>query len=689
MSKSNTNKVKNQMQKMNLEAAKEITIKCIEGDAKTIKSFSSSSVFKLYLKSQLQHKALCINYTTDLTFLDSKISIQVIKSSSENESFTVSSDTVIEIDVSSQQVDLLSKDIEKKLNVEDIALNSDELSEESKKILKEIIESKALSKDTIVSNIDLVINEDIYEKIVKILSYQLTPKDNNKESILTNKEKELSYFYKGILLSGNSGIGKTHLINYIKKKYLIENKIAYFDIDMYKHFDDRDKAVSFIKSIFTFAKLLSPSVIIIENIDAIFNKKDDTESTVSTSTESFEFNTLLSVFIREIDTLPSNVIVLASSINSNNINKEVIKYNRIDYTINLPLPNRQQRKLLIDYYLKDFVHDLTIDDIESIADKTHGFVAGDIAKLFKESYLCCAHSSLDKLTRNVIESTMSEIKPINLKDIIIDVPKVKWSDIGGNKSIINLIRQSVEWPLKHPDAFKRLGITAPNGTLLYGPPGCSKTLIAKALATEAGLNFFAVKGPELFSKYVGDTEKAVRDVFKKARMSSPSIIFFDEIDAMATQRGDGGSSGVEDKVLCQLLNEMDGIEGRERVVIFAATNRPDILDKALIRPGRFDRLVYIPPPDAESREDIFKIVLKGMKVEENVDIKELSSMTELFSGADIAKVAREAGMMTLSEDINAEFVKKEHIINAIKRTKSVITKEMIAYYEGFAKKMNE
>ena len=169
----------------------------------------------------------------------------------------------------------------------------------------------------------------------------------------------------------------------------------------------------------------------------------------------------------------------------------------------------------------------------------------------------------------------------------------------------------------------------------------------------------------------------------------PSIIFFDEIDAMATQRGDGGSSGVEDKVLCQLLNEMDGIEGRERVVIFAATNRPDILDKALIRPGRFDRLVYIPPPDAESREDIFTIVLKGMKVEDNVDIKELSSMTELFSGADIAKVAREAGMMTLSEDINAEFVKKEHIINAIKRTKSVITKEMIAYYEGFAKKMNE
>ena len=283
---------------------------------------------------------------------------------------------------------------------------------------------------------------------------------------------------------------------------------------------------------------------------------------------------------------------------------------------------------------------------------------------------------------------MGDIKPINLKDIIIDVPRVKWEEIGGNKEIINKIRQSIEWPLKNPEAFKRLGITPPNGTLLYGPPGCSKTLIAKALATESGLNFFAVKGPELFSKYVGDSEKAVRDIFKKARMSSPSIIFFDEIDAMASSRSNE-STGVEDKVLCQLLNEMDGIEGRGKVILFGATNRPDILDKALIRPGRFDRLIYIPPPDEISREEIFKICFKNMKIEKDIDYHNLAVKTPFFSGADIAKVAREAGMLAISDNINCEYIDKKYIFQSIESTKPIINKEMINYFEEFSKKSNE
>ena len=191
-------------------------------------------------------------------------------------------------------------------------------------------------------------------------------------------------------------------------------------------------------------------------------------------------------------------------------------------------------------------------------------------------------------------------------------------------------------------------------------PGCSEIMIAKALATESGLNFFAVKGPELFSKYVGDTEKAVRDIFKKAKISSPSIIFFNEIDSMASSRNNDNNS-VEDKVLCQLLNEMDGIEGK--VIIFGGTNRPDILDKALIRPGRFDRLIYIPPPDFEGREEIFKINLAKMKIKnEEIDYEELSKLTENFSGADIAKVTREAGMIAISNNINCEYIEKKFIL---------------------------
>ena len=698
--KSNSKKVKDSIQKLNLPIALEIKIKFIEGNIDYIKSNNDNLLFRTYLLSHLLHKTLSIGYIDEFEFLNSKLKFEILDKKLSNEqtidnnNFIANQLTDINIDSSSIKIDNLINEIEQKLNLEDgCPQNLEEINEEDKQLLKKVIEEK-LEKNNLNKLIEYKpINlEDLYNNIVSLIDFHIIKNDSkenkNNDSSLLNKNKKFYYRHKGILLCGNSGIGKTHMFNCLKSNYLIPENINYFDINIYKDLQTSDKSKDFIKSIFLFSKLLSPTVIFIENIDKIFpNNLTNNEDNLNINNNS-EINPLLSEFIIQMEKMPSNVILLSSCEMPNKLNTELTKLGFFDYSISLPLPNYIERKNLIEYILKDFNNNLQPNDIKTLSDKTHGFVPGDFVKLFKESYLKVELSKKNIITKEIIENCLGDIKPINLKDIIIDVPRVKWEEIGGNKDIIKKIRQSIEWPLKNPEIFKRLGITPPNGTLLYGPPGCSKTLIAKALATESGLNFFAVKGPELFSKYVGDSEKAVRDIFKKARMSSPSIIFFDEIDAMASSRS-SESTGVEDKVLCQLLNEMDGIEGKGKVIIFGATNRPDILDKALIRPGRFDRLIYIPPPDEISREEIFKICFKNMKLEKDINYHDLAIKSQFFSGADIAKVAREAGMLAIADDINCEYISTKYILQSIESTKPLINKEMINYFEEFSKKSIE
>jgi len=281
-----------------------------------------------------------------------------------------------------------------------------------------------------------------------------------------------------------------------------------------------------------------------------------------------------------------------------------------------------------------------------------------------------------------------EITPTALREIEIEVPNVRWDDIGGLDEVKQELRETVEWPLKYPDAFRRMGIKPPKGILLYGPPGCGKTLLAKAVATESEANFIYVKGPEVFSKWVGESEKAIREVFRKARMAAPCVIFFDEIDAIAPVRGfEYGDAAVTQRVVAQLLTEMDGIEKLEGVVVIGATNRPDILDPALLRPGRFDRIIYVPPPDLKARLEILKIHTRSMPLADDVDLEELARRTEGYAGSDLEALCREAAMMALREDINAVVVRMRHFELAMSKVKPTITQDMVRYYESWQEKL--
>jgi transitional endoplasmic reticulum ATPase len=267
---------------------------------------------------------------------------------------------------------------------------------------------------------------------------------------------------------------------------------------------------------------------------------------------------------------------------------------------------------------------------------------------------------------------------------------VYWEDVGGLEEVKQELKEAVEWPLKQPEIFKKVGIRPPKGILLYGPPGCGKTLLARAIATVSEANFITIKGPEVFSKWVGESEKAIREVFRKARMAAPSVIFFDEIDSLIPRRGLGyADSGVTQRVVSQLLTEMDGIITLEDVVIIAATNRPDIVDPAILRPGRFDRLIYVPEPDEKSRHEIFKIYTKDMPLTANADLAHLASLTRNYSGADIEALCREAAMDALRNDVNTNEVTLENFQEAMKRIGPSISPNMEKWYKEFAKQLRQ
>ncbi len=353
------------------------------------------------------------------------------------------------------------------------------------------------------------------------------------------------------------------------------------------------------------------------------------------------------------------------------------------------------RQVLLDKMMGDF------------ADITHGFVGADLSALTKESamkalrrYLPKIDLEEDTIPQEVLESLevnrqdflegLRDVQPSALREVTIEIPNVKWGDVGALESAKQELKQAVEWPLKNPGAFKRLGIKPPRGILLFGPPGCGKTLLAKAVATESGANFISVKGPELFSMWVGETERGVRNIFKKARQVSPCIVFFDEVDSIAAHRGSHGDSGVGDRVINQLLTELDGIEELKDVVFIAATNRPDLIDQSLTRPGRIDKLIRIGAPDEAARRAILDVHLRRVALAKDVSAEELVKRTHGFSGADLEGLIREAALTALQEsDLKASSIEAKHFETALAKLKPSISPETEEAYDEYIEKRSE
>ncbi|XP_048799060.1 ATPase family protein 2 homolog isoform X4 [Lagopus muta] len=448
---------------------------------------------------------------------------------------------------------------------------------------------------------------------------------------------------RGVLLYGPPGTGKTLIAKAIASEVGAHVTVINGPEIISKFYGESE---SRLRQIFAEASLRRPSIIFIDELDALCPKREGAQNEVE--------KRVVASLLTLMDGIGSEgsegqLMVLGATNRPHVLDAALRRPGRFDKEIEIGIPNAQDRLDILQKLLKKVPHSLTAAEMMQLADSAHGYVGADLAALCKEAGLYALRRALGKRARpsdtevagsvmiafNDFLQGMKDVRPSAMREVAVDVPKISWSDIGGLEDVKLKLKQAVEWPLKHPDSFIRMGIQPPKGVLLYGPPGCSKTMIAKALAHESGLNFLAVKGPELMNKYVGESERAVREIFRKARMVSPSILFFDEIDALAVERGNSSGAGnVADRVLAQLLTEMDGIEQLKDVTILAATNRPDMIDKALLRPGRIDRIIYVPLPDAATRGEIFKLHFRSMPVSEEICLAELVQHTHKYSGAE-------------------------------------------------------
>lgn len=492
---------------------------------------------------------------------------------------------------------------------------------------------------------------------------------------------------KGVLLHGPPGTGKT----LIAKAVANESGASFYTINgpeiMSKFYGQSEEN---LRKIFEEAEKNAPSIIFIDEIDAIAPKRSEVHGEVE--------RRVVSQLLTLMDGLKSRgkLIVIGATNIPDSMDPALRRPGRFDREIRIDVPDRNGRKEILQIHTRGMpmCKDCNLDEL---ADITYGFVGADLAALARESAMNALRRFLPEIDLEKpipvgllekMEVTMDDFKnahrgiePSAMREFFVEVPKVSWDDVGGLEDVKQNLREAVEWPLTQPEVFKRMGIHAPRGILLYGPPGIGKTLLAKAVASESKANFISIKGPEVMSKWVGESEKAVRELFKKARQVAPTIVFLDELDSIAPRRGTYAGSHVTDSVVNQLLTSIDGLESMEGVVVVGATNRPDIIDQGLLRPGRFDRLILIRAPDEKARFEIFKIHTKNMPLSKDVNLNELAKATDNYSGADIEALCREAAMIAVRKNKKAKKVEKQHFDEAMKSVRGAITPDIIKFYE--------
>ncbi|MHA2249578.1 MAG: CDC48 family AAA ATPase [Candidatus Kariarchaeaceae archaeon] len=490
---------------------------------------------------------------------------------------------------------------------------------------------------------------------------------------------------KGVLLFGPPGTGKTLLARAIAS----ETSSFFISIGgpeiMSKYYGESENR---LREIFDEAKNKSPSIIFIDEIDSIAPKREETSGEVE--------RRIVAQLLSLMDGLETrgNVVVIAATNRPDSIDPALRRGGRFDREIEIGIPDIDSRYEIVSIHTRAMPLDPDVN-LKDLSNRTHGFVGADIEMVAREAALSSLRRFLPELnlsdtvkldmetlsTLNIkmsdFDQALIEVSPSALREVFIEIPNVKWESIGGLKDIKNSLRETIEWPIKYRSVFHALNAKPPVGVLLYGPPGTGKTMLAKAVANEASANFISIKGPELLSKWVGESEKGVREIFRKARSASPCVIFFDEIDSIASSRSLSSSdSGVTKRVVSQLLTEIDGLEEMKGVTILAATNRPDLIDPALIRPGRFDKVLFVGNPNQETRKAIFDVHFQNMNLSKNIDTNDLALQTENYSGAEIAQIVQNSRMVAIREFIKLHTsVNKEIDDNALKNL--MLTKEHI------------